>query len=62
MNVVKESRDMTSFYRLFMIFNFRNDLLFFKILNILKQIACENKLINYRNLKRLLIVKNFLKQ
>ena len=33
-----------------------------KILNILIQIACENKLVNYRNLKRLLIVKNFLKQ
>ena len=46
-----------------MIFNLKNDLLFIKILNIiLKQIACENKLINYRNLKRLLIVKNFLKQ
>ena len=43
---------------LFMIFNFKNDLLCIKILNILKQIACENKLINnYRNLKRLLIVK-----
>ena len=57
MYVVKESRDMTSFYVLFMIFNFKNDLLCFKILNILKQIACENKLINYRNFKRLLIVK-----
>ena len=45
-----------------MIFNFENDLLFIKILNILKQIACENKLINYRNLKRRLIVKNFIKQ
>ena len=42
---------------LFMIFNFKNDLLCIKILNILKQIACKNKLINYRNLKRLLIVK-----
>ena len=41
-----------------MIFYFKNDLLFIKILNILKQIACENKLIIYRNLKRLLIVKN----
>ena len=45
-----------------MIFNFKDDLLFIKILNILKQITCENKLINYRNLKRLLIVKDFLKQ
>ena len=63
MNVVKESRDMASFYPvLFMIFNFKNDVLCFKILNILKQITCENKLINYRNFKRLLIVKNFLKQ
>ena len=35
-----------------MIFNFINDLLFIKILNILKQIACENKLINCRNLKK----------
>ena len=63
MYVVKESRDMTSFYRfnLFMIFSFKNDLLFIKILNIPKQIACDNKLINYRNLKRRLIVKNFLK-
>ena len=42
---------------LFMIFNFKNDLLCIKILKIPKQIACENKLINYRNLKRLLIVK-----
>ena len=33
-----------------------------KLLNILKQIACENELINFRNLERLLIVKNFLKQ
>ena len=40
----------------------KNDLLFIKILNIFKQIACENKLINYHNLKRLLTVKNFLKQ
>ena len=47
---------------LFMIFNFKNDLLCFKILNILKQIACENKFINYRNFKRPLMVKNFLKQ
>ena len=62
MYVVKESRDMTSFTVLFMIFNFKSDLLCIKILNILKQIACENKLINYCNLKRLLIVKNFLKQ
>ena len=45
-----------------MIFNFKNDLLCFKILNTPKQIACENKLINYRNFKRLLLVKNFLKQ
>ena len=45
-----------------MIFNFKNDLLYIKILNILKQIVCENKIINYRNLNRLLIVKNFLKQ
>ena len=46
-----------------MIFNFKNDLLFIKILKILKQIACENKLINYRNFKkRLVIVKNLLKQ
>ena len=42
---------------LFMIFNFKNDLLCIKSLNILKQIACKNKLINYRNLKRFLIVK-----
>ena len=34
-----------------MIFNFKNDLLFIKILNIRKQIACDNKLIKYRNLK-----------
>ena len=47
---------------LFMIFNFKNDFLFIKILNILQQIACENKLSNYHNLERLLIVKNFLKQ
>ena len=40
-----------------MIFNLKNDLLCIKILNILKQIACENKLINYRNLNRLFIVK-----
>ena len=46
---------------LFMILNFKNDLLS-KILNTLKQIACKNKLINYRNLKRLLIVKNVIKQ
>ena len=62
MYIVKESRDMTSFYRFIYDFQFKNDLLFIKILNILKQIACENKLIYYRNLKRLLIVKNFLKQ
>ena len=43
-----------------MIFNFKDDLLFTKILNILKQIACENELITYRNLKRLLTVKHFL--
>ena len=35
-----------------MIFNFKNDLLFIKILNTLKQIACKYKLINYRNLKK----------
>ena len=35
-----------------MILNFKDDLLFIKILNILEQIACENKLINYRNLKK----------
>ena len=34
-----------------MIFNFKNDLLFIKMLNILKQIACENKYINFCNLK-----------
>ena len=45
-----------------MIFNFKNDFLFIKIMNILKQIACENKLIIFRKSKRLLIVKNFLKQ
>ena len=45
-----------------MIFNFKNDLLFIKILNIFKQIACENKLINNLNFKGLLIVKNFLQQ
>ena len=44
-----------------MIFDFKDDLLFIKILNILKQITCK-KLINYRSLKRLFIVKNFLKQ
>ena len=47
---------------LFMIFNFKDDLLFIKILNILKQISCENKFIDYLNLKRLFIVKHFLKQ
>ena len=61
MYVDNESRDMTSFYR-FLIFNFKNDLLLINILNILKQIACENKFINSRNLKRFLIVKIFLKQ
>ena len=45
-----------------MIFNFRNDLLLIKILNIHKQIAGENNLIDFRYLKRLLIVKNYLKQ
>ena len=44
-----------------MILNFKNDLFFIKMLNILKEIARENKLINYRNIKRPLIVKNFLK-
>ena len=53
MNVVKESHDMASFYRCIYDVQFQNDLLFIKILNILKRIACENKLINYRNLKRL---------
>ena len=33
---------------------FKNDLLFIKISNILTQIACENKLINVRNLKKAL--------
>ena len=36
---------------LFMIFNFKNDLLLIKILKILKKIACENKFINFRYLK-----------
>ena len=45
-----------------MIFNFKDDLLFIKILNILKQIACENKFITYRNFKRLLTVKHLLQQ
>ena len=62
MCVVKESRDMTSFYRFIYDFQFKNDLLLIKILNILKQIACENNLVNFRYLKRLLIVKNYLKQ
>ena len=51
-----------SFTVLFIFFNFKCNLLFIKIVNILEQIACENKLINYCNLKKLLIVKNFLKQ
>ena len=62
MYVVKESPDMTAFNRFIHDFQYKNDLLFIKILNIFKQVACENKLINYRNLKRLLIVKNFFKQ
>ena len=62
MYVVNDSRDMTSFYRFMYDFQFQGDLLFIKILNILKQIVCENKFINYRNLKRLLIVKHFLQQ
>ena len=45
-----------------MIFNFKDDLLFIKMLNILKQIACENEFINYRHLKRLLTVKHVLQQ
>ena len=46
-----------------MIFNFKDDLLFIKMLNILKQIACENEFITYhRNLKMLLAVKHFLQQ
>ena len=47
---------------LFMIFNFKNDLLFITISSILKRMACQNKLINYHHLKRLFIVKNFLEQ
>ena len=35
-----------------MIFNFKDDLFFIKILNILKQIAWENEFINFRNLKK----------
>ena len=63
MYVVKESRDMTSFHRFIYDFQFqKNDLLLIKILNILEQVACKNKLINNHNLIRLLIVKNFLKQ
>ena len=62
MYVVKESRDMTSFYRFIYYFQFLKWFVVNKILNILKQIACENKLINCRNLKRLLIVKKVLKQ
>ena len=62
MYVVKESRDMTSFYRFIYDFQFQKWLLFINMLNRLEKIACENKLINCRNLKRLLIVKNFLKQ
>ena len=57
MYVVKESRDMPSFYRLIYDFQFQKWFLCIKTLNILKQIACENKLINYCNLQRLLIVK-----
>ena len=62
MYVVKDSRDMKSVYCLFMIFNFKIDLLFIKIFNILKQIACKHEFINYRNLKWLLTVKHFLQQ
>ena len=47
---------------LFMVFNFKNDLLLIKIWIYLNKIACENKLINFRYLKGILIVKNFLKQ
>ena len=44
-----------------MIFIFKNDLLFIKILNILKQIAWKNKLINYRNFKKVLDSQKLLK-
>ena len=43
-----------------MIFNFKDALLFIKILNILKQIACEKEFITYRNLK--MTAKHFLQQ
>ena len=52
MYVVKESRDMTSFYRFIYDFQFQKWFVVYQIVNILKQIACENKLINYRNLKK----------
>ena len=44
-----------------MIFNFKDDLLFIQILNILKQISCENKFINYLNLRRLFYSQTLLK-
>ena len=62
MYVIKDSHDMTSVYCLFIIFYFKIDLLFIKILNILKQNACKNEFTNYRNLKRRLAVKHFLQQ
>ena len=39
------------FIILFMIFNFKDDLLFIRIVKIIKQIACEHELITYCNLK-----------
>ena len=48
---IEDSHDMISVYCLFMIFNFKIDLLFIKNLNILKPIAFKNEFINYRNLK-----------
>ena len=62
MFVIKDSSDMTPVYCLLMIFNLKIDLLFIKILNILKQIACRHEFINYRYLKRFLTVKHFLQQ
>ena len=43
MYIVKDSHDMTLIYRLFMIFNFKDDMLFIKILNILQQFACKDQ-------------------
>ena len=37
-----------------MIFSFKDDMLFIKIFNILKQIACENEFITNRNFKKAL--------